>query len=125
MRTAIGVVPFLPLLLLACSDGGISREALEVIDQLSEPDPFVTPVNSPTGMRVWKVIYHPGGGGEALIGRVKVSTLAVSLSVPLAADGDAADLYRTITGKQHPTLKGKLSAEYKAFLEKKGRRRLR
>ena len=32
-------------------------------------------------------------------------------------DGDAADLYRRITGKKHPMLKGELSEEYKAFLE--------
>ena len=32
-----------------------------------------------------------------------------------------ADLYRRITGKEHPKLKGKLSEEYKAFLEGKER----
>ena len=39
----------------------------------------------------------------------------------LSSDGDAADLYYRITGKQHPTLKGELSEDYKAFLEGKGR----
>ena len=41
--------------------------------------------------------------------------------IPLETNGDAADLYRRITGKEHPTLKGELSADYKAFLEGKGR----
>ena len=35
------------------------------------------------------------------------------------SEGDVADLYRRVTGKEHPTLKGKLSADYKAFLEGK------
>ena len=39
--------------------------------------------------------------------------------IPLRMDGDAADLYRRITGKKHPTLKGEMSAEYKAFLKGK------
>ena len=37
------------------------------------------------------------------------------------SDGDVADLYRRITGKEHRTLKGEMSEEYKAFLEGKGR----
>ena len=39
--------------------------------------------------------------------------------VPLGCDGDAADLYRRITGKQHPALKGEMSKDYKAFLKGK------
>ena len=42
-------------------------------------------------------------------------------SVSLSTDGDVADLYCRITGKEHPTLKGELSPKYKAFLEGKGR----
>ena len=41
--------------------------------------------------------------------------------IPLETNGDAADLYRRITGKEYPTWKGELSAGYKAFLEAKGR----
>ena len=40
---------------------------------------------------------------------------------PVLTHGDGADVYRRITGKEHPTLKGELSEEYKAFLEGKGR----
>ncbi len=36
--------------------------------------------------------------------------------VPARSTGDVADLYRRITGKEHPELKGTLSAEYRAFL---------
>ncbi len=43
------------------------------------------------------------------------------VQVPLRTDGDAADLYRRITGKEHPTLKGEMSADYKAFLKGKAR----
>ncbi len=43
------------------------------------------------------------------------------LYVPLRTDGDAADFYRRVTGKKHPTLKGELSEQYKAFLEVRGR----
>ena len=39
---------------------------------------------------------------------------------PVVVEGDVADLYRRITGKEHPTLKGEMSADYKAFLEGKG-----
>ena len=46
---------------------------------------------------------------------------AITELAPVHTDGDVADLYRRITGKQHPTLKGELSARYKAFLEGKGR----
>ena len=42
-------------------------------------------------------------------------------SISVSTDGDAADLYYRITGKKHPTLKGELSADYKAFLKGKGR----
>ncbi len=41
------------------------------------------------------------------------------IQIPLLTDGDAADLYRRITGKEHPTLKGELSEDYKVFLERK------
>ena len=36
--------------------------------------------------------------------------------VPVFSDGDAADLYRRITGKKNPALKGALSKQYVAFL---------
>ncbi len=36
---------------------------------------------------------------------------------PVVVEGDVADLYRRITGKEHATLKGEMSEEYKAFLE--------
>ena len=39
--------------------------------------------------------------------------------ISVSTDGDVADLYYRITGKEHPTLKGELSADYKAFLEGK------
>ena len=38
-------------------------------------------------------------------------------------EGDVADLCRRITGKEHPTLKGELSDDYKAFLRANGRYR--
>ena len=41
--------------------------------------------------------------------------------VPARSTGDVADLYRRITGKEHPELKGELSEGYKAFVEGKGR----
>lgn len=41
-----------------------------------------------------------------------------SLPVFITTDGDVADLYRRVTGKEHPTLKGKLSEPYQEFLEK-------
>ena len=40
---------------------------------------------------------------------------------PVVTEGDVADLYRRVTGKEHPTLKGELSEEYKAFRGGKGR----
>ena len=46
---------------------------------------------------------------------------AAPFLVPLESSGDVADLYRRITGKEHPTLKGEMSADYKAFLEGKQR----
>ena len=49
------------------------------------------------------------------------ATELVFLPVRAWSPGDIADLYRRVTGKQHPTLKGDLSADYKAFLERKGR----
>ncbi len=36
----------------------------------------------------------------------------------VSSDGDVADLYRRVRGKEHPTLKGELSEGYKAFLER-------
>ena len=54
----------------------------------------------------------------------KGSRMAVAVPIPIQTDGDAAHFYRAVTGKQHPTLKGKLSEiyreDYKAFLEGKG-----
>lgn len=38
--------------------------------------------------------------------------------VPVRSDGDVADLYHRVMGKKHATLKGDLSDEYAAFLEK-------
>ena len=35
----------------------------------------------------------------------------------VAVPGEAADLYRRITGKEHATLKGEPSAGYKSFLK--------
>ena len=43
------------------------------------------------------------------------------VKVPMKKDGDVADFYRRVIGKEHPTFKGELSAEYKAFLEEKVR----
>lgn len=39
------------------------------------------------------------------------------VEVPMAKDGDVADLYRRITRNEYPTLKGELSGQYEAFLE--------
>lgn len=35
------------------------------------------------------------------------------------SNGDIADLYRRITGKEHPTLKGELNEGYTAFLKRR------
>ena len=39
-----------------------------------------------------------------------------SIDVPVATDGDAADLYRRIEGRPHPQLTGEMSSRYLTFL---------
>ena len=43
------------------------------------------------------------------------------LTVPLRNNGDVAPFYEIVTGKEHPTLKGELSSDYKAFLARERR----
>ena len=40
---------------------------------------------------------------------------------PVHTDGDVAVLYHYITGKKHPMIKGEMSEDYKAFLERQKR----
>ena len=41
------------------------------------------------------------------------------VEIPLETDGDVADLFRRVTGKKHPTLKGEMSDGYRAFLKRR------
>ena len=72
---------------------------------------------------VWLILPVPGPSGTSpwiirVIRGVPSSLLDPNNRVGLIlTDGDVADLYRRITGKVHPTLRGDLSNDYKAFLE--------
>ena len=71
------------------------------------------------------------GSGELGYGRLQIALLwpkrieyvivysrfINGLVFPVSSDGDVADLYRRVRGKEHPTLKGELSVGYRAFLE--------
>ena len=57
------------------------------------------------GRRIWVLYSHASD--------------VVFLPVNATSPGDVADLYRRVTGEAHPTLKGEMSEDYKAFLEGK------
>jgi len=40
------------------------------------------------------------------------------LNIPVASDGDAADLFRRVRGTAHPDLRGEMSEGYRRFLER-------
>ena len=60
--------------------------------------------NHPRTAHNW-ILFDPGAKDQ------------LDLMLPVTSKGDVADLYYRITGKKHPTLKGELSAAYKAFLK--------
>jgi hypothetical protein len=83
---------------------------------------------------------HEGifGGGEWLVGDLAVTPYPDDPStkgphvrltqgerfvvLPMEADGDAADLYRRVTGTPHPHLNPRTSPDYRAALARAGRR---